>query len=59
MKVGDLVRMRNDPDTWGGHGVVIGINGMREVLVRWFDSWAEAPVEWCRPHTVEVLSESV
>ena len=23
MKVGDLVRVKNDPDTWLGHGVVL------------------------------------
>jgi hypothetical protein len=58
MKVGDLVRVKNDPEGWLGHGVVLATNGMRQVKVHWFDDFADAPVDWNTVWTLEVLSES-
>ena len=60
MKVGDLVRTKNDPDTWIGHGVVLSISSSR-AKVHWFDEWVDdnGPVEFSRLETLEVLSESV
>ena len=62
MKVGDLVRMMNDPATWLGHGVVLEIDPsaacMRRARVRWFDDWGEEPIEWVSIRTMEVISES-
>jgi hypothetical protein len=57
MKVGDLVRVKNDPEGWLGHGVVLAVNGMREVQVHWFDDFADAPVDWNATWTLEILSE--
>ncbi len=61
MKVGDLVRMVNDPTTWLGHGVVLEIDNSHRLgraKVRWFDDWDDELVEWVRMRTIEVLSES-
>lgn len=61
MKVGDLVRMINDPATWLGHGVVLEVDPpdspRRRAKVRWFDEWDDEPVEWVRVRTMEVISE--
>ena len=58
MKVGDLVKVRNDPECWMGHGVVLAVNGMREVQVHWFDDFSEAPLDWNSVWSLEILSES-
>tara|TARA_Y100001937_G_C7112514_1_gene328417 strand:+ start:856 stop:1050 length:195 start_codon:yes stop_codon:yes gene_type:complete len=63
MKVGDLVRILNDPLTSGyaGHGVVVDLrNGPKypEALVHWFDEWTdEKPREWNKIENLFVLSE--
>ena len=64
MKVGDLVRMINDPDTWLGHGIVLEIDNslrcdLHRARVRWFDDWDDELVEWVRIRTMEVISESM
>ncbi len=59
MKVGDLVRVKNDPDTWLGHGVVLAMaKDEKTVRVRWFDEWIEQPIDWNTVWTLEVISES-
>jgi len=59
MKVGDLVKVKNDPAGWLGHGVILAVNGMREVQVYWFDGFSDAPVDWNSTWTLEVLSEVI
>jgi len=60
MKVGDLVRVKNDPDSWLGHGVVLAMaEDKKTVRVRWFDEWEEEPIDWNTVWTLEILSESV
>jgi hypothetical protein len=60
VKVGDLVRHVNDPEFWLGHGVVLRIYPvLDEVLVRWFDNWADSdPLDIETIRTLEVFSES-
>jgi hypothetical protein len=58
MKVGDLVKVKNDPDSWCGHGVVLEVNGMKEVKVYWFDDFTDAPVDWNAAWCLEILSEN-
>ena len=63
MKVGDLVRMINDPTTWLGHGIVLEIGNatphLHRARVRWFDDWGDELEEWVRIRTMEVISESM
>jgi len=59
MKVGDLVRVKNDPDGWLGHGIVLDVKVLgKQVKVRWFDEWEECPIDWATIWTLEVISES-
>ena len=59
MKVGDLVKVKNDPEGWLGHGIVLDIEtGGKAVKVRWFDDFSEAPVDWNSSWTLEIISES-
>ena len=59
MKVGDLVRVKNDPDTCLGHGVVLAMAKVEKTArVRWFDEWIEQPIDWNTTWTLEVISES-
>ena len=40
MKVGDLIRIRNDDDYWLGHGIVLETAAAgKQAKVRWFDVW--------------------
>jgi len=59
MKAGDLVKVKNDPDTWCGHGVILNIskNGS-QALIRWFDQFADKPVDISATWMLEVISES-
>jgi len=59
VKVGDLVKFRNDPAFWLGHGVVLKIlPGDKKVLVRWFDDWKDSePLDVERILSLEVISE--
>ena len=59
MKVSDLVRVKNDPDTSLGYGIVLDIKMRgKEVKVYWVDEWEEYPVDWNSPWTLEVISAS-
>lgn len=59
MKVGDLVRVRNDPDGWLGIGIVLDIKAItKQVKVHWVDEWEECPIDWSTMWTLEVISES-
>jgi|TARA_R110000787_G_scaffold122590_1_gene233470 hypothetical protein len=58
MKVGDLVRTKNNPDYRTGHGIVLLVNGMKEAKIHWFDEFSDAPVDWNTIQCLEILSES-
>ena len=60
MKVGDLVRMINDPATWMGHGVVLDMDNTKittKAKVRWFDDWDDELIEWVSVQVMDVISE--
>tara|TARA_B100001094_G_scaffold141587_1_gene137224 strand:- start:1308 stop:1484 length:177 start_codon:yes stop_codon:yes gene_type:complete len=57
MKVGDLVRVKSDPDCWGGFGIILETD-KAQAKVYWVDEWGECPVDWNRKWILEVLSES-
>ncbi len=59
MKVGDLVRVKNDPDGWLGHGIVLDIKASgKQVKVHLVDEWEECPIDWYTMGTLEVISGS-
>ena len=59
MKVGDLVKVKNDPAGWLGHGIVLDIKASgKQVKVHWVDEWEECPIDWSSISTLEVISES-
>ena len=59
MKVGDLVKVKNDPDGWLGHGIVLDVKAMgKQVKVHWVDEWEECPIDWSSMWTLEVISEA-
>lgn len=60
MKVGDLVRIRNDDDYWLGHGIVLETAAAgKQAKVRWFDAWKREDdgIEWEQASALEVISE--
>ena len=61
LKVGDLVRVTNDPTGWIGHGIVMDFRKQskyEEALVHWFDQWSdENPRDWNKVSLLTVLSE--
>ena len=58
MKVGDLVRVKIDPDTWLVHGVVLAMaKDEKTVRVRGFDVRIEQQDDWNTIVTREAISE--
>ena len=64
MKVGDMVRVKNDPTGWFGFGVVLRLKYAEtqhcgEAFVHWFDEWSdEEPTDWNKISTLKIISES-
>ena len=61
MKVGDLIRIKNDESYWLGHGIVLETAAAgKQARVRWFDVWKreEDGIEWEHTSALEVISES-
>jgi hypothetical protein len=60
IKVGDLVRVKNDTDFLFGHGIVIKMLPCgTKVLVRWFDDWKDSvPIDEEEITSLIILSES-
>ena len=58
MKVGDLVKVKNDPAGWLGHGIVLDIKASgKQVKVHWVDEWEECPIDWRSTGALTVVSE--
>ena len=60
VKVGDLVRVMNDPEHLFGHGIVLKLLPDGEyAVVRWFDDWQNSdPIDVDPVSSLVVLSES-
>ena len=58
MKVGDLVRIRDDAFYWLGYGIVLAVRcSGRQAKIRWFDDWNEDEIEWEQTTALEIISE--
>ena len=60
MKVGDLVKLINDPEWLFGYGVVLKLLSCGEyAIVRWFDDWQNSdPIDVDLIASLVVISES-
>ena len=64
MKVGDMVRVKNDPTGWFGFGVVLRLKNAEtrncgEAFVHWFDEWSnEEPTDWNKISSLKIISET-
>ena len=60
MKVGDLVKLINDPEWLFGYGVVLKLLSCGEYeIVRWFDDWQNSdPIDVDLIASLVVISES-
>tara|TARA_B100001094_G_C18106007_1_gene758398 strand:+ start:1171 stop:1344 length:174 start_codon:yes stop_codon:yes gene_type:complete len=57
VRVGDLVRVKNDLHCWGGFGIILALK-RDDVKVYWVDEWNDHPVDWNRKWILEVINKS-
>ena len=60
MKVGDLVRVTDDPQNRCGLGIVFDMKGNRHAKVHWFDELLNADCidDWLNMRFLKVVNES-
>ena len=60
MNVGDLIRHRYQPDTQGGHGIILGIKlvGERKFYkVRWIGAHFNPGPQWFKHEELKLISD--
>jgi len=58
MKVGNLVRFRDDAFYWLGYGIVLETRASgKQAKIKWFDDWDEEEVDWEQTGALEIISE--